>query len=214
VPRTLSAFACDLLPCTKDVNQGMDLLQDICELMSFIARHRPRQSNFDFVYTFVEQFIFVHGGLIDLSLYASPVTSSTSDRTRKVAEILKGVMLGTISTTQDTLGRYWVEGSEQKNGQSASESKILTPVKPKELSSVSVRGLFSMLSAASETCPMFVVHLPSLEGKDYGDDSLIRRAIQSSVVVLSDPPSPVALGGAMRFLMSMVCLLQLLLLRR
>lgn len=167
--------------------------------MSSAVQFSEATSNYDHIYRFVEKFVFVHGASVESSL-STP--SSVSTPGKQVAGILENVILGTITSTQDSLGDAWTRPSEQKNGQPAFETRS-SPPKPKEKSNDSLGGLLSMLTVAADTCPVFLCHFPSLQGKDSEVDSLIRRAVESSVAALTDT-APSTIHNSITFLSSMV----------
>lgn len=168
--------------------------------MSTIQSNEDSGSH-DYMYQFLDNFVVAYGQLLQrtASLEVSPEPSH-----RKIAETFEKTVLTTITSTQDTLGEAWTRQSEQKNGQSAFETRTVPTPKPRGKTNIALPGLLLMLSSASDACPLFLCRLASLQGKDPEEDSLIGRAVESSVIALSDS-SPSLVNAAVRFLSSVVC---------
>jgi hypothetical protein len=159
------------------------------------------------LFAFLEDIVVSFGDIVEPSAIATIQGSSIGERERLVGRVLEELLLDTVAAAKCTLGGVWSSSSEQREGQPAFETKF-NPLPPKigTTSNASLAGMLSLLERCLDFCPVFLFQLPSGPGLDRDDDRMLRRALDSAVLSLSDSDPSIVKSG-MTFLKSAVSLL-------
>ena len=188
---------CDLfskwLPPPPLVGDSMVLVENILTLASIVARKIPGEvsKNFQHLFLFLRDCIHTYGDMIEKAV---TIQNGEAPINLELLRQTKGVVLLTIDCASSTLGTAWSKPKEQVQGQLAFESKP-SPLRIESVPNESLAGLLSFTMECLKICPTFLFGLTSGSTPDRGEDLLIRRAIESSVLALNDSDSDVSLSA-------------------
>ena len=161
------------------------------------------RAHFEVAFAFVDKFLSAYGDLVEKGALDALGGSPVQEHVKEPGRLLEDLILETTTSVQENLGDIWTNPSEQGNGEEAFERKPSPVRKPTMKSNESLAGILSFLTKALDICPVFLLHLPAAKGKDFEDDMLLRRAVDSSVASLNDSDPELA-KNSISFLQTLV----------
>lgn len=206
ISESLGFFLVGCVPSQLESDDAIGFVRELFSLSSsMIPDTNMSKAPLLAVYEFVERIINLHGSRIETAarLLVEDATAVSPSTFHEVGKQLEDTILSSVLSTKGSLGTAWTRDKEQGQGQPAFESKCKPATEEKPTDTDSLAAIFTVLSAAAEHCPTFLIHLPATEGGDRDNDKLISRAIESSVAVLVEPDFEVA-RTAILFLVSVI----------
>lgn len=208
VSSALGMFLVACLPRDIHTKGGMSLLNELCSLASSILTNSAgRTVSLQPVAEFVKDLVSVHGSMLEKRVVESiDQTGVAGVDEDEVGRLMEGLLMSLIEASRSALGTAWA-GKHQGQGQQPFESKapLELAVAPVPSSTDGLSGIFSILTACANECPLLLIHLnlPTNTSAGHSEPKLVGRAIESAVAVLAETDVEMV-GSAMLFLESTV----------
>lgn len=208
VSESLGYFLTICLPTNANSDAAVEFIRELCTIcVSIIQSESSRDTTFDSVLDFLEEFATVHGEMVDRNTRMflqgeSGTVNAGQQRERDVAKFLETLLLSTVHSINQVIGNS-PSSERQGNGQPAFETKAAA----KSPGRRALAMMFSLLQVCAAQCPVFLLSLPVGPGCDRRDDLLMRRVVDAAVSSLLESDVATA-NGAMALLESAVNLTQ------